>query len=51
MKYLLRLIMIVWWVVGVVVAKGFWSTTFAFFIPFWAWYLTAETALKHWGAL
>lgn len=30
------------WVIGVVLAKGFWSTLFAFFIPFWAWYLTAE---------
>lgn len=30
------------WVIGVVLANGFWSTLFAFFIPFWAWYLTAE---------
>lgn len=30
------------WVMGVVIAQGFWSTFFAFFIPFWAYYLVAE---------
>jgi hypothetical protein len=30
------------WVVGVVVAKGFWSTVCAVIVAPWAWYLTAE---------
>lgn len=51
MKYIVKLLLMCAWVFGVVIAKGFWSTLFAFFIPFWAWYLSAETALIHWGAL
>ena len=42
MKGIVALITVPAWIVGVVLAKGFWSTLFAFFIPFWAWYLTAE---------
>lgn len=34
------------WIIGIVLAEGFWSTLFAFIIPFWAWYLTAEKYLQ-----
>ncbi|MNS98706.1 hypothetical protein D3C71_276990 [compost metagenome] len=51
MRALVKLLLLVVWVFGAVIAKGFWSTFFAFFVPFWAWYLSAETALIHWGAL
>lgn len=30
---------------GVVIAKGFWSTTISIFIPPYAWYLVLEKAL------
>lgn len=34
------------WIVGLVLAKGFWSTFFAIFAPPWAWYLVAERCLQ-----
>lgn len=38
---------LVWgsWFAGMVLAKGFWSTTAAVCFPPWAWYLTAEFAI------
>jgi hypothetical protein len=30
------------WVAGWVLAKGFWSTLAAVFVPPWGWYLIAE---------
>ena len=37
-------LMVVPWIMGLVIAKGFWSTLCAFFPP-WAWYLTVERAM------
>jgi hypothetical protein len=42
MKYLIELIGILGWLVGIVLAKGFWSTLFAVLIPLWGIYLTIE---------
>jgi hypothetical protein len=39
------------WVAGIVIAKGFWSTFFAFIFPFWAYYLVIERVLIHFGIL
>lgn len=36
------------WLVGFIIANGFWSTLFAI-IPFWAWYLTMEKILQSMG--
>ena len=36
---------LVTWIMGVVVAKGFWSTAIAVLFPPWAWYLLAEWAM------
>ena len=33
---------VILWLMGIVLAKGFWSTLFAVFIPLWSWYLVAE---------
>jgi hypothetical protein len=33
------------WLAGTVLARGFWSTTAAVFIPPYAWYLTVERAM------
>ena len=46
MNAVARLILIAAWVAGLVLAKGFWSTLFAVFIPLWAWYLVAERILE-----
>ena len=41
----LFLVVIFMWFGGAVLAKGFWSTLFAIFIPPWAFYLTVERLL------
>ena len=39
------------WVAGIVIASGFWSTLFAVIMPLWAWYLTIEKLLMHFGVI
>ena len=34
------------WLAGVVLAKGFWSTAFAVFFPPWSLYLVAERVMR-----
>ena len=34
------------WIMGVVMAKGFWLTTLSIFLPFYAWYLVVEEVMK-----
>lgn len=46
MKAIANLILIAAWVAGLVLAKGFWSTLLAVFIPLWAWYLVAERLVE-----
>ena len=43
------LIILIGWIAGVVLAKGFWSTLFALCIPFWAWYLVVEKVMINMG--
>jgi hypothetical protein len=45
MRPIATLIMVVIWISGIVIAKGFWSTLIAFCIPFWGWYLVIEKVL------
>lgn len=47
-KCLSALILISSWIAGVVIAKGFWSTLFAIYIPPYAWYLFVEQAMLKW---
>ena len=42
MRELLAFILLVSWLVGIVIAKGFWSVLFACIMPFYAWYLVVE---------
>lgn len=42
-------IIMIFWIAGVVLAKGAWSTIFACFIPFYAWYLVAEKIMQSLG--
>ncbi len=46
MNAVARLVLVAAWVVGIVLAKGFWSTLFALFFPLWAWYLLAELLIE-----
>lgn len=39
-----------YWIVGIVIAKGFWSTLFAI-IPFYSWYLVVDFYLTKYGFL
>lgn len=39
---LIGLFIIFVWLVGVVFATGFWSTTFSILLPPYAWYLVVE---------
>ncbi len=41
---------IITWIAGFVLAKGFWSTFFCI-IPFYAWYLVVEAYLGKYGLL
>jgi hypothetical protein len=42
MKALVSAVFFILWIVGIVLAKGFWSTFFAIVFPFWGYYLVAE---------
>ena len=43
------IIILIPWLIGIVLAKGFWSTFFALIIPFYAWYLVIERVLHYYG--
>jgi len=45
MKYLYALVICTAWIAGIVIAKGFWSTSIACFFPPWALYLIIERIL------
>jgi len=51
MEILYKLTALSVWVIGVVIAKGFWSTFFALIIPFYAWYLAFEHFLMKFNIL
>jgi len=46
MKYIVYLILLVSWIAGIVIAKGFWSTFFSIVFTPWAYYLVVEHILK-----
>jgi hypothetical protein len=37
---------VILWLIGIVIAKGFWSTFFAVIFPLWSWYLVAERIVE-----
>lgn len=51
MKPIASLLAMFVWVMGIIIANGFWSTFFAIFCPLWAWYLSVEHILLHYGIL
>lgn len=42
MDSLIQFILIMAWIAGIVIAKGFWSTFFAIVFMPWGWYLVIE---------
>ena len=46
MKYVAYLVLVIGWIAGVVLAKGFGLTLLSIFIPFYAWYLVMEKLMK-----
>lgn len=46
MKAITSLVMLAVWVIGWVLAHGFWSTLFAVVMPPWSWYLVAERLVE-----
>ena len=46
---LLLTFIVIPWLVGLVLAKGFWLTTAAIFFPPYAWYLVIERAMVAMG--
>ena len=43
---ILYLIVVLFWIAGIVLAKGFWSTAAAIILPPWGWYLIVERWLQ-----
>ena len=49
MSYVISFMLLIGWLVGIVIAQGFWSTFFAILIPFWSFYLVIEhIVIKYW---
>ena len=46
MVYIIKFILLVAWLAGIVLAKGFWSTFFAVIFPLWAYYLVVERLIE-----
>lgn len=42
MRFLIKFLLVIWWVHGLVVAKGFWWTLASFFIPVVSWYFSMQ---------
>lgn len=42
MEWIIKLGLIVGWISGIVIAKGFWSTLFSVLVVPYAWYLVIE---------
>ncbi|AUS01867.1 TMhelix containing protein [Vibrio phage 2.044.O._10N.261.51.B8] len=50
MEAIIEFVLLIAWVSGFVIAKGFWSTLFCF-IPFWSYYLVVEKVMTVLGWL
>ena len=51
MKELSSVAVLLVWIMGVVIAKGFWTTFFAVTIPFYAMYLVVERVATMFGII
>ena len=48
---IMSLVILVWWLAGIVLADGFWSMITAIIFPPWAWYLVIEAAMRTYHVL
>jgi hypothetical protein len=49
MSYVISFLLLIGWLVGLVLAQGFWSTFFALIFPLWGYYLVVEhIVIKYW---
>ena len=46
MRAIVNLIMLLTWVAGIVLAKGFWWTCLAIIFPLYSWYLVIEKIMQ-----
>jgi hypothetical protein len=51
MRELTGILLLVAWIAGIVIAKGFWSTLIAITFPLWSWYLVLERLMYAYGIL
>ncbi len=51
MEYVFKFVAIVFWISGIVLAKGFWSTFFAVIFAPYSWYLVIEKIFSHFGLI
>jgi hypothetical protein len=49
MNNLTYMVILTWWLAGIVLAKGFWSVFFAICIPLYSMYLVVEKVMLLWG--
>lgn len=42
---MITIIVVVTWLAGIVLSKGFWSCLFAIWVPPYAWYLVVEKVM------
>ena len=49
MKELTQLIAVFFWIAGIILAKGFWSTFFAVILPLWSYVVVVYTGLVELG--
>jgi hypothetical protein len=42
----MKAVAVILWLIGIILAKGFWSTFFAVIFPLWSWYLVAERIVE-----
>jgi len=48
---IINILYVISWIVGIVLAKGFWSTFFAVLFPLYSWYLVVEHFLLKYNLL
>jgi len=49
-QQLISIVLILWWLTGIVIAQGFWQTVFALF-PLYSYYLVVEHFLTKFNLL
>lgn len=47
----MKLILTILWIVGVILAEGFWWKVLAFIIPFYGWYVSIEHIILKYNLL